>query len=34
MTPEQMFVGGVVAVMVLFMAVLGGTAWFNRDKRG
>jgi hypothetical protein len=33
MTPEQMFVGGVLAVMVLFMTVLGGVALFTRDKR-
>lgn len=33
MTPEQMVVGGVIAVMLLFLTVLGGVAFYTRDRR-
>ena len=32
MIPESYIVPAVISVVVLFMAVLGGTAWFSRDS--
>jgi hypothetical protein len=31
MSPATMVIGGIIALMVLFMAVLGGTALLTRD---
>lgn len=31
MSTEQMVITGVISVMVIFMLVLGGTAWLTRD---
>jgi hypothetical protein len=33
MSMEQMVITGVASAMVLFMVVLGGTAFLTRDKK-